>query len=101
MDDLFSLPNNQLYRTGQTTSRAALDGAEKSRDSRQRRVFTRLKEYPHGTIPERLAAVMGEDLIDMRRCFSVLKKLGKIEETGEEIQNDKGRFCQVWKVKNE
>jgi hypothetical protein len=94
----FSVPTHTLHRAGQSTSRKALVKTEKSRDNRQRRVFEFLKKFPTGNIPEEISALMGEDLIDVRRCFSVLKKLGKIEATGEERENGKGNFCMVWKV---
>ena len=103
--DLFSAPERrsipiaQLHRPGQKTSREALEKTVESRDNRQRRVFNRLTTYADGTIPEILAAAMGEELIDVRRCFSVFKKLDLIEATGEEIKNEKGNFCAVWKAK--
>lgn len=98
-EDLFSVPVRELHRPGQTTSKAALEKTVKSRDNRQRRVYEALKAYGHdGAIPEELALRMGEELIDVRRCFSVLKKLGKIEFTGEERMNAKQHYCEVWRV---
>lgn len=101
-DDLFSVPAGELHRPGQSTSRKALDKTEKSRSNRTKRVYERLESWGggRGTIPEELAFVMDEDLIDVRRCFSVLKKLGKIEATGETRLNNKGNECEVWRVKS-
>ena len=100
MEDLFSLPIKQLHRPGQVTSRDALVKTVKSRDNRQQRVLKVLGEYGlRGAIPEELAQYMGEDIIDVRRCFSVLKKLGKIEPTGESRLNNKDNYCEVWRVK--
>lgn len=97
--DLFSVPNNQLHRRGQRTSKAALEKTTKSRDNRQRKVYRALQAWGEtGAIPEELAKLMGEDLIDVRRCFSVLKKLKKITPTGKTRLNDKGNECEVWRA---
>ena len=94
-----SFPIQQLHRPGQKTSREALEKTVESRDNRQRRVFNRLCVFHDGAIPEEVAYDLDEELIDVRRCFSVFKKLDLIEATGEERRNDKGNFCEVWKVK--
>lgn len=97
-DDLFSLPVHQLHRPGQTTSKAALVKTMSSRDTRQRRVYEALERFGRrGAIPEEVATHMGEELIDVRRCFSVLKKLEKIETTGCK-ENGNGHLCEVWRV---
>lgn len=97
--DLFNLPTNQMHRPGQSTSRRALEKTTESRGNRTKAVFDFLKGYgARGAIPEELAAAMGEELIDVRRCFSVLKKLEKIEPTGEERLNNKQNYCEVWRV---
>lgn len=97
-EDLFTIPDGQLHRPGQETSAAALEKTGKARANRQRRVFEALKNFPAGTIPEQVAVVMKLDLIDVRRCFSVLKRLGKIEPTGEVRKNYKDNDCEVWRV---
>lgn len=98
--DLFSLPNYRLHRKGQHTSKTALEKTEKPRENRQRKVYESLKLYGRvGAIPEELSTRTGEELIDVRRCFSVLKKLDKIEPTGETRDNAKGNACEVWRVK--
>lgn len=96
-DNGFFIPNEELHRPGQETSRAALEASTTSRESKAAQVHRWIKRKGYdGAIPEDFNAM---DLIDVRRCFSVLKKLDKIEFTGEERKNDKGHFCQVWRAK--
>lgn len=97
--DAFDLPISQLHRPGQATSAKALAKAPVTRINRTRAVYEVLKTYgERGGIPEELAIGMGEDLIDVRRCFSVLKKLNRIAPTGEERQNGKKNWCEVFRA---
>lgn len=98
--DLFSLPVNRLHRKGQHTSKAALEKSKRSRSNRTQKVYNALKSYGEkGAIPEEMVYYVSEDLIDVRRCFHVLKKRGLIVPTGEQRLNGKGNFCEVFKVK--
>lgn len=99
MPDIFTLPTDRLHRPGQETSRKALEKSTQSRASRTSAVYEVLKSYGHkGAIPEELSIYMGEELIDVRRCFSVLKKKHLIEWTSEERKNHKDNWCQVYRV---
>lgn len=97
--DLFGVPAYRLHRKGQATSKAALEKTERPRANRQKRVYDAIVKYgAKGAIPEEVAVFMNEELIDVRRCFSVLKLVGKIEPTGEQRENGKGNACIVWRA---
>lgn len=99
MSDLFTVADERLHRAGQDTSAAALAKTGRSRATRQRNVYEFLARHgDEGAIPEELAALMGEELIDVRRCFSVLKKTGAIISTGELRKNLKGHDCVVYRA---
>jgi len=67
--------------------------------TRQSRIFNIIKSCLHGCTPEGVSICSGEVLIDVRRCFSTLKKQGKIVATGEVKVSDRGHLCKVWKAK--
>ena len=109
----FNIPDDQLHRPGQSTSERALATTATSRSEMNKRVYEAIKgRGSAGAIPEEIVAgsvkqfefnpyIKPLDLIDVRRAFSVLKKprLNLIEPTGEERQNAKGNWCEVWRAK--
>lgn len=97
--ELFSPLVEKAHRPGQSTSRKAAEKSAAPRISLSKTVYDYLYRVgATGAIPEQIAQRMGRDLIDVRRAFSVLKKLGKIEATGEDRENARGNMCEVWRA---
>lgn len=97
---MLEAPIHTQHRYGQDTSRRALKKTVKSRANAAAATLETLRSYGRlGSIPEHIAIAKSMELIDVRRHFSVLKKKQLIEPTGEEIVNDKGNACMVWRVK--
>lgn len=97
---MLEVPIRELHRAGDDTSRRALKKTVKSRANAAHATLEILRTYGRaGSIPEVVAAAHRMEVIDVRRHFHVLKKKALIEPTGEEMNNEKGNACLVWRVK--
>lgn len=57
-----------------------------------------INRYPSSTADE-IAEIVGETVLAIRPRLSELKKLGKIEPTGERGKNASGQSAHRWRVK--
>lgn len=95
-DDLFSYPARPGYRA-EGTSRAAAVSIVPSASTLRERVLKMVTERPC-TVHEASQA-MSLDVATIQPRFSELRKLGKIEESGDTRPNKSGRQAAVWRRK--
>ncbi len=100
--DLFSYqpPPRYPFSAGykeNTTSKLAADKITPTTSFLRDRVLDHIRRMPNGATADEVAALMGEDLLNVRPRFSELKLRGLIEKTGERRQNQKGNSQLVWR----
>jgi len=95
----FNYPDNPGYK-GQLTSKAAAETKKSTKVLDQQRVVEALRASDGGLTADEVAAVHGEVFLKYRPRFSELRKLGKIQDTGERRPSALGNAQIVWRLTN-
>jgi hypothetical protein len=95
----FNYPDNPGYK-GQLTSKAAAETKKSTKVLDQQRVVEALRASDGGLTADEVAAVHGEVFLKYRPRFSELRKLGKIQDTGERRPSALGNAQIVWSLTN-
>ncbi len=97
MKDLFSYPNEPGAKVG-GTSREAAEAMKPSAATLRDHCLAFLGDWGPSTTDE-CAKAMQVSILSIRPRFSELKRLGKIEDSGERRFNASGHRAIVWKAK--